>query len=633
MQCQLSSYVIFSFLDGLPLICNNTDMKTEIRMFVFSLLITASLAGCVKVPEMTEEEIARATGSLDTELISKTQSKPWKGGWYVPGKVGGTWYDTMLSDPKTFNQYIADRDGDSSALISQTTDFLFDYDTIRKEWKPRCAYFSVETNDKKGTLTVHCTLRENMYWTYYGSNKKIPVTSDDAVFWYDGIAGDKRFQNSGYPQQFVMMRDGTEKHIDIIKIDDRRFDFVFPRIVAEPLLAVNMSLCPSFIYRPAKEKGGVDGIKNLFSVASDPKLLPSMGRWYITEYAPAQRIVLRRNPYYWDKDTNGVTEPYPEQQIIQIVGDENTDYLLFKQGKAETYTPRPENVNDVVNNQKDEYTVFNAEGSLSAPFWSFNQNPKNKEKPYYSWFTQKEFRQAMSCLLNRDRIIIQTYRGLAEPKYSFFPEANPYYNPEITLQYRYDPVKAVALLKKCGMKRNDKGIMCDANGIPVEFDLSLAATSTVANDIAQIITDECAKVGVKVNVRQIDFQKLVESLTASYDWQSVIITLGVNLFPSQGSNVWASNGNLHLWYPLQEKPATEWEARVDYLYNEGCYTSDHAAASGIWDEYQKIILEQCPIIYLVRSRSFFAVRNKWDFANVYYDNLNGAKTDYVFLRQ
>jgi ABC-type dipeptide transport system, periplasmic component len=610
-------------------------MKAERPIFVFlaAAVLTAVCSGCVKVPEMTEEEIAQATGNLNTELISKTTSKPWEGGTFVPGKVGGTWYDTILSDPKTFNQFIAERDDSSSSIISKTTDFLFEYDATLKTWKPQAAYYSIVTDTEKGTLTVHCTLREGMYWTYWNSDKKIPVTSDDIIFWYNEIAGDKRFQSSGYSQQFVTMKDGSEKHVAIVKIDDRRFDFVFPRIVADPVLAVNMYLSPSFVYRQAKEKGGVEGVKNLFSVASDPRTIPSMGKWYITEYKPAQRIVLKRNPYYWDTDSNGVSEPYPEEQIIQIVGDENTDYLLFRQGKSETYTPRPEDVSDLVNNQNREYTVFNADGSLASSFWSFNQNPKNSGKPYYSWFRKKEFRQAMSCLLNRDRIISQTYRGLAEPKYSFFPEANPYYNPDITLQYRYDPKRADVLLKKCGMKRDDKGVMRDADGVAVEFDLSLAATSNTANDIAQIISDECAKIGIKVNVRQIDFQKLVETLTSTYDWQSCIIGFGAYLFPSQGSNVWPSTGNLHVWYPLQAKPATEWEARVDYLYNEGCYTNDHAAAAEIWNEYQKIILEQCPVIYLVRPRSFFAIRNKWDLTNVYYDNLNGVQIDNVFLKQ
>jgi peptide/nickel transport system substrate-binding protein len=107
---------------------------------------------------------------------------------------------------------------------------------------------------------------------------------------------------------------------------------------------------------------------------------------------------------------------------------------------------------------------------------------------------------------------------------------------------------------------------------------------------------------------------------------------GSNIFPSQGSNVWPSSGNLHMWYPQQEEPATDWEARIDYLYNEGNYTIDKAKAKIIWDEYQEIILEQCPVISLIRSRGFWALRNRWDFSNVYYDNINGAETSHVFLK-
>lgn len=201
--------------------------------------------------------------------------------------------------------------------------------------------------------------------------------------------------SSGYGSQWVVMEDGSEAHIDCIKIDDKNFKFVYPRIVADPLLATNMELCPSFIFKPAKEKGGAEGIKALFSVDKDPKELPSCGMWYITEYIPSQRLVFSRNPNYWKKDDNGNSIPYPEQKVFQIVGDANTDYLLFKQGQTEVYSPVPEQVEDLVANQKEDYTVFNAEGSMGSGLWSFNQNPKNKDKPYYNWFTKKEFRQAM----------------------------------------------------------------------------------------------------------------------------------------------------------------------------------------------------------------------------------------------
>lgn len=587
---------------------------------------------CHKQEDLTLEQINELIKNLDSQLIENTISRPYKNQKYENGLTGGVWNDTILSDPKTFNQLIAERDGASSELINNTVDYLLDYDPVERQWKDRLADYEIETDVERDILTVHFTIRDDAFWSYYGKEELIPVTSDDFGFWYDEIEGDPECHSGGYPSQFMVKADGTTAHIDFVKIDDKHFDFVFPRIIADPLLTTNMNCCPSFVYRPAKEKDGVEGIKNLFSVDCDPKTIPSCGMFYITEYIPARRIVLTKNPYYWEKDENGLSVPYYTKKIFQIVGDQNTDFLLFNQGKTEVYTPRPEDVNELVYNQKNGYSVYNAEGSMGASMWSFNQNPVNKDSGFYYWFTKKEFRQAMSCVLNRDRIISQTYRGLASPKYDFFPEVNPYYNPDISLEYKYNLDRAESLLKKAGFIRKEDGYFYDDRNRKVEFDLTIPSSTTVYNDIAQILVDEASKIGITITIRQTDFQKIVEMITSTYDWQSVFIALGANLFPTQGSNVWPSTGNLHLWYPLQEKPATEWEERADYLYNEGKYTLDEAAAKKIWDEYQKIFLEQCPVIYLMRSRSFLAISNKWDLSNVYYDNLNGAVLEHVFLR-
>ncbi|MDR0400828.1 MAG: ABC transporter substrate-binding protein [Treponema sp.] len=592
------------------------------------------LFSCGGGEELSLEEIEKRGREGLAEILAATVAKPWRGEEFTAGVAGGTWNASSTGEPKSFNLLVAERDAETNAIVGSMHDYLLSYDVVRREWKAGCAEAEIAVDEESGTMDVIYTLRENLYWSYYQDDRPaVPVTSDDVVFWYNEIQGDRQFQSSSYNSQFMTLEDGGEAHIDIRKIDDRRFAFHFPRPDADPLLATNMNFGPAFIYREAKESGGGQGVLDLFNVSTDPRLIPSMGPWFLIEYIPGQRLVYKRNQDYWEKGAAGLSVPYVEERIVQILPDQNTQLLVFKEGGLEGYSSRPEDLDDLIKNQHTGYTVFNAEGSIAAGLWSFNQNPQNRDSPQYEWFTQKEFRQAMSCLLNRNRIIAQVYRGLAEPKLDFFPPPNPFYNEDITLRYLYDPERAVELLKSIGIKRDRRGIMRDGKNRQIEFDLSISSDVTVVADMASIIRNELEKLGIKMNIRAVDFQKQVEQLSSTYDWQSIIITLGSTFFPTQGSNVWPSTGNLHLWHPLQESPATEWEARVDYLYNEGKYTIDREAAKKIWDEYQEIILEQCPVIYLLRPRSFFALRNRWDLSNFYYDNLNGVESSHIFLKQ
>ncbi len=592
--------------------------------------LCAALAACGPRQELSREEAAALKAGARSQILTRTVERP-GGQPLAVGKVGGTWVTSISNDPKTFNTLTA-RDADSRDVIDTLFDYLADYDPYKREFRPNLASFEIRVDEAAGRLSVIYTLRDDLYWTTPGSTREqgVKVTSDDVVFWYDQVEGDKAVQHPGYAGQFVEMPDGSRRRIEVEKIDARRLAFHYPRIVSNPILSTNMEFGPRHLFEPAKKARGVEGMLGLLTVDTDPRTIPSIGQHHIVEYTPGQRVVLRRNPHYWKKDDGGTTYPYVEEVIMRIVPDKNTEYLLFKQGTRDSYNLRAEDLDELLGPDQPDYTVFNGGESLGSAFFTFNQNPAHMDPLRYKWFSQTRFRQAMSSLLNRERIVRQVYRGLAVPAHHFFARPNPFYDDGIRLPYTYDPARAKRLLADIGIRPNAEGRMADADGNLIEFEINVGAENNIGIDIANIFADELAQAGITANVRPIDFQKLVEMIISTYDWQCVSVSLGSNYWPEGGSNVWQSSGNFHVWRPLQEQPATDWEARLDFLYNEGRFSLDRDKQKKVYDEYQRLLLEQLPVIYIVHPLQFAAVRNRWD--NVFFDTLNGLDTTYVFLR-
>lgn len=604
-------------------------MRGGSPIIVFAV-VALVLAGCGGTEEISEEDAEQAREDSRSALLEQTTDKP-GGQGFEPGEVGGTWVDSINNDPKSFNTLNA-RDADTGDVAGVFYDALADYDPNEREWEPNVASWDIEVDEAEDSLRVVFTLRDDLYWTTPGQSPEegVKVTSDDVIYWYEEIQGDRRLQQPGYSQQFVTMPDGSDERIRVEKIDDRRFAMIYPRIVANPVLSSNMTFGPRHKYKPAKDEDGVEGVLNLYSVDTDVTTIPSMGPYHVTEYSPGVRVVLERNPHYWDTDEEGTSYPYFERFVYRVVPDRNTEFLLFQDGTKDSYTARPEDLEELVTAEDKDYTVYNGGEALGAGFFTFNQNPENMDPVVQSWFSQTEFRQAMSSLLNRERIARQVYRGLAEPARHFFARANPFFDEDIRLEYTFDPDRATELLADIGIEQDEEGVMRDPDGNAVEFTINMGAENNVGIDTANIFADELDKVGINAKIRPIDFQQLVEKVRQTYEWEAVLLGAWTWYWPSQGSNVWPSGGDFHIWHPLQEEPATEWEARIDELYNEGRFTADEARRREIYDEYQRLVLEQVPMLWTVHPLSFAGVRDKWN--NVFYDTLNGLDTRYLYLK-
>lgn len=388
-----------------------------------------------------------------------------------------------------------------------------------------------------------------------------------------------------------------------------------------------------------------------------------LGPYRFVRYDVDQQVVLERNPYYWKIDPNGVQLPYFDQFVFLIVPNLDTAFLKFKSGEIDVVAPRPsdwpqlmEGVKDLerdcVQKTSDVTICFNSVNNwkllrngptFGETYLAFNQDVEKvaPDKPFYkalqAVFRHVQFRRAMAHAVDKESIIENIYNGLAVPQWSPVSIPSPYYDKsESFTKYEYSLQRAAQLLDELGLKdtdgdgvRNitdeflknfanpedrptDLAALGPERDRELEFTLATNSGNQIRERIVSLLVNDFAKIGVKANPRPMDFNALVNQLTTS-TFEAMVLGLTGSPEPNNGSNVWKTNGRLHFWrYSSKEKPPA-WEKRVDELFDLGATTFDEDEVKRIYKEFQKIVSENLPYIYLVNQQFLYA--SKADLGN------------------
>jgi peptide/nickel transport system substrate-binding protein len=143
----------------------------------------------------------------------------------------------------------------------------------------------------------------------------------------------------------------------------------------------------------------------------------------------------------------------------------------------------------------------------------------------------------------------------------------------------------------------------------VEFTLATNAGNRDREAIMNLVRQDLARLGMRVTPAPEAFNTLVGKLVGTYNWEAMILGLTGTLDPHNGQNVWKSSGSLHAWWPKQEKPATDWEAELDRLFDQAATTVDQRKRRQLYNRYQEIVAEYVPMIYFATPLTQPAFRN------------------------
>ena len=518
---------------------------------------------------------------------------------YAAGQpaVGGEIIIALANEIKTFNP-ITTNDAYSSQVSGYIFEGLVRSNGVTTDIEPNLAN-SWEISEDKLTWTFH--LRDDVRWS-----DGVQFTADDVLFTFNRLVADEKILTSW---RDVLSVGG--KMIRIEKVDDYTIKVITPTPFAPLLRQIGGEILPKHIIEPQLEK--ID-FNTYWSLDADVSQVIGTGPFILTEYAPSQKIILKRNPNYWRKDSQGISLPYIEKLTLLIIPDTDTRLLKFQSGEIDIYSMRGEDYPRLKKQEKQSgYTIYNCGPNFGESFILFNQNTTARkiDTAKLDWFTDVRFRRAIAHAIDKDSIIDNIYNTLGYPQFSpMSMSAKLFYNPD-TPRYEYDLRKAAALLAEMGFKKDKEGWLVDPKGQRLEFQLLVSSSSSVGIKVANYLLDDLKQIGVKMDLTPLTFSVMVEKLDVSYDFEAMFMGLTGGVEPNGGKNVWMSSGRLHMWHPRQEQPATEWEKELDDIFDQGVQEFDHAKRKQLYNRWQEIAAEQQPLIHTVTSAVIFAIKNKF----------------------
>ncbi|NEQ96377.1 MAG: ABC transporter substrate-binding protein [Cyanothece sp. SIO2G6] len=561
--------------------------------------------------------IAIATTGCSLESFKTTSTQ-------VPQIVYST-----ISEPKTFNPVTNDV---ATVIFDLAFDTLLSIDGNTGELQPALAEdWTISTDQKEIIFTV----RPGLQWS-----DGAPLTVDDILFTYNDVLFNDAIPSGGKD----VLRIGEQGLFPVVtKVSDRQVKFTVPEPFA-PFLrsAGRVPILPEHVLAEVVKTLDSDGNSQFLSTwgtDTDPNEIIGNGPYRITRYVPGERLILEKNPYYWQVDDQQQSQPYIERFIIQMVESSDSELIQFRSGGLDVLGISPNNF-ALLKREEDrgDFTIYDGGVRPGTSFITFNLNTgKRNGQPLVNpiksrWFNTLEFRQAVSYAVDRQTMINNLFQGLGKPQSSPLSVQSPYFlGPEDGLKtYDYNPDKARELLLSAGFSYDSDERLIDADGHPVRFTLITNTGNKLRESMGAQIKRDLALIGMQVDFQLLDFNTLVQQATNSLDWDSMILGFTGGVEPNNGANVWRTDGRLHMFNqmpgegeePLEGRQIADWEERISQLYIQGAQELDEDSRRAIYAETQRLTQEHLPFIYLANSLALAAVRNKIE--GIQYSGLYGT---------
>jgi len=298
------------------------------------------------------------------------------------------------------------------------------------------------------------------------------------------------------------------------------------------------------------------------------------------------KLVLRKNPLYFEKDENGEQLPYLEAVAITFLPDKQSGFLQFLQGKLDF-------VSGLDPSYKDE--ILTPKGEL-AP--KYRDSVKMITGPYlnteYMGFRvdgtdkpvkDKRIRQALNYGFDRAKMILFLRNGMGTPATNgMIPDGLPGFGAK---GYNYNPAKARELVAEYKKQSGDNSLVIQMS------------TSASYLDIAEYLQREWQKIGLNVEVDVNPPSTLAQSISNGK----------VSFFKASWIADYPDAENyLSLFYSNNFSPGgpdyTHFKnTEFDKLYEAAFLETDDKKRQELYKSMDALVMEEAPVIPLFYDKA------------------------------
>lgn len=474
----------------------------------------------------------------------------------------------LLSEPATLNPLVS--------TSAQTKDIF------------ECIYIKL-LEEREDFLSFGPRLADR--WEYAADSLSITFYLRDDVRWADGTrvtAEDVRFTWEVEVDTLVAWPSAGIKAAirDVEVVDPFTVSFHFTRRYPSQLMDANDGvILPRHILGEAPR-----GELRTHAFGRSPL---GCGPYKMARWESGRFIELARNEDYYEAG-----KPHIDRVIFKFVPDMVTLTTQLKKGEIDVLESIP---TDLADGLTENYPHLRLYTYPSRQYVWIAWNVRNE------LFADPEIRRALTLAIDRNEIIQTLFGGMAAECKSPI-HSNLWAFDESIEPLPFDPQRSRAALEQHGWRdENGDGIL-DKGGKSFEFEMMTNASNQLRVDIATMVEAYLRRVGVKVDVRTLDFGAVVEALLSG-GYESCVFGWRTATKPDI-SNEWHGSfvprkGMNVSWYQNPE---------VDALIDKAKVTLDQNEAKKLWSEVQRIIYYDQPFTFVAVPYEVNAVDKK--FCNI-----------------